>query len=224
MTTVSPATTTSTTTASSSTKSSSALSSMTSNFETFLNVFITELKNQDPSSPTDTSEYVSQLSQMCSVEAQLETNSKLDSLISQGESATNASAVDYIGKTITVANGEGALSSGTCTWNYTLASAAANTTLTVTDASGNTVYTKSGDTAGGKHALTWDGTKTDGSKAADGTYTLSVTSTDSSGTKVTSSVSYSGKVTAVDTSGSTTELVVGSADFALSDVSSVSAS
>lgn len=205
----------------SSTKSS-ALSSLTSNVDTFLSILTTEMKNQDPTSSEDnTAQYIAQISQMTMVEAQLETNDKLDTLISNGNSAGNSSAVGYIGKTVTVGGGEGALVNSSCTWNYKLDSTAASNTLTVTDSSGKTVYSTTGDTSSGSHSFTWNGKNLSGVTQSDGQYTLSVASKDANGKTISNSVSYTGKVTAVDTSGSSTALVVGSVDFPLSDVSTV---
>lgn len=209
--------------AGSTTKSSStALASLTSNVDTFLTILTTEMKNQDPTSSEDnTAQYIAQISQMCMVEAQLETNGKLDTLISNGSQSGNSSAVNYIGKTVTVSGGEGALTNGSCKWDYDLDADAASTTMTVTDAAGKTVYSTTGDTSSGAHSFTWNGKNLSGAAQSDGQYKLSITSKDAKGNAVSTSVSYTGKVTAVDTSGSSTSLVVGSVDFPLSNVSSV---
>lgn len=206
------------TNASSSSSSSNALSSLTSNFETFLTLLTTELQNQDPTNPTDTSTYITQISQMAMVEAQIEGNNKLDGLVSQGESAKAFSAVNYIGKTVTLTDGEGALSSGACNWVYTLGADAASTTLTVTDSSGNTVYTTSGDTSSGAHTFDWGGKTSGGSTKSDGTYTLTVTAKDASGNTVSSAVGYIGTVAGVDLTGSEPKVIIGSSEFSLSDI------
>ncbi|MFN4069049.1 MAG: flagellar hook capping FlgD N-terminal domain-containing protein, partial [Brevundimonas aurantiaca] len=44
---------------------------MASNFETFLTLLTTQMKNQDPLSPLDSNEFTAQLTQMAGVEQQL---------------------------------------------------------------------------------------------------------------------------------------------------------
>ena len=62
-----------------------------------------QLKNQDPSNPTDPTQFVSQLASFSAVEQQLATNSKLDTLLTQS-SISQAGAV--IGKTVTSSDGK----------------------------------------------------------------------------------------------------------------------
>ena len=57
--------------------STNALSSLTNNFSSFLNLLMTQLQNQDPSSPMDTNQFTSELVQFSQVEQQITTNSSL---------------------------------------------------------------------------------------------------------------------------------------------------
>ena len=50
------------------------------NFETFLTLLTTQLRNQDQLSPLDSNEFTAQLTQMAGVEQQLLTNDLLTSL------------------------------------------------------------------------------------------------------------------------------------------------
>lgn len=67
-------------------------------YDTFLQLLIAEMKNQDPTAPTDTAEYLSQFAQFSSVEQAIQTNSKLDSLLT---SNALAQADSLIGHTAT---------------------------------------------------------------------------------------------------------------------------
>lgn len=60
----------------------------------FLTLFLTQLQNQDPTSPMDTNEMTNQLVQFTAVEQQIETNKSLASLVSAQAANTNAAAVD----------------------------------------------------------------------------------------------------------------------------------
>lgn len=78
---------------SSSSTSTSTLGSL--NSDTFLKLMLAELKNQDPTSPMDTGQYMSQLASFTQVEQATKTNTKLDTMLS----------ASMIGRTVTSADG-----------------------------------------------------------------------------------------------------------------------
>src|SRR5262245_65056160 len=71
-------------------------------YNTFLQLMIAEMKYQDPTNPTDTSQYMSQFAQFSTVEQGIQTNNKLDSLLS---SQALAQADSLIGRTATSSDG-----------------------------------------------------------------------------------------------------------------------
>jgi flagellar basal-body rod modification protein FlgD len=217
MTTVPSATSAATTTSS----ASAATKKLSGNFQTFLTLLTSQLKNQDPTSPMDSNQFTQQLVMYSQVEQQIDTNSKLDSLISLGTTQTNSYAMSYIGKNVVLTNGEASLSSGTADWTYGLDNAASTTTLTVTNSSGKAVYTASGEITAGTHNFAWDGTDNNGNQLADGTYTLSVASVAKDGSTVTTSVASKGTVTGVDLSGTAPQLVIGSTEVPIADATLV---
>ena len=216
MTSVTP---TSSTTTSSATQS--ATQQLSGNFQTFLTLLTTQLKNQDPMSPMDSNQFTQQLVMYSQVEQQIDTNSKLDSLISLGTNQTNSYAMNYLGKSVVLTNGQAALASGAANWAYGLDTAASTTTLTVTDSSGKTVYSAAGETAAGTHAFAWNGKDNNGNQLADGSYTLTVASAAKDGSAVTTSVASKGTVTGIDLSGSSPQLVIGSTEVPLTDATLV---
>src|SRR3569623_2013252 len=74
-------------------------------YNTFLQLLIAEMKNQDPTNPTDTAQYMSQFAQLSSVEQAMQTNSKLDSLLS---SQSLSQADGLIGKNVSFTDSAGA--------------------------------------------------------------------------------------------------------------------
>jgi flagellar basal-body rod modification protein FlgD len=80
---------------------SSALSSAVSNQfvsqNTFLTLLLTQLKNQDPMNPQDSSQFVSQLAQFSSLEQMTQVSKKMESVLEN-------SVVNMIGHTVTVAD------------------------------------------------------------------------------------------------------------------------
>jgi len=200
---------------------SQAAQQLAGNFDTFLQLLTTQLQNQDPLSPMDSNQFTQQLVAFAGVEQQINTNDNLQSLIGLSVSQNASSAVGYIGHSVVMTNGMGALTNGTVDWTYNLATASAGTTLTVTNSSGQVVYTGSGGTAAGNNDFTWNGQDSNGNQLPDGQYTLSVSATGSDGSPITTTVASKALVTAVDMSGSTPLLVLGSMEIPLSDVSLV---
>jgi len=93
-----------TTTAStrSSNNSSSTSSAASLGYDNFLKLLLTQMKNQDPTEPMKSTDYMAQLAQFSQVEQSVQTNSKLDSLLS---SYSLSQADSVIGRTIESADG-----------------------------------------------------------------------------------------------------------------------
>ncbi len=98
MSTVSPVTSSGSTT--DTTASSNPLGGLDAN--AFLQLLIAQLKNQDPTQPMDSTQFVSQLATFTQVQEATTTNAKLDSLLT-AQSLTMADA--FIGRTITSSDG-----------------------------------------------------------------------------------------------------------------------
>ncbi len=95
---------TGTSAASTATAASSAASSATTvDYNSFLKLMIAELQNQDPTSPQDPTQYLSQIASFSQVEQQTNTNNKLDAMLT-ANSLGQADGV--IGYTVTSADGQ----------------------------------------------------------------------------------------------------------------------
>ncbi|HKQ44297.1 MAG TPA: flagellar hook capping FlgD N-terminal domain-containing protein [Rhizomicrobium sp.] len=194
---------------------------LSSNFETFLTLLTTQLKNQDPTAPMDSNEFTQQLVMYSQVEQQIDTNTHLKALIGQGTSNAAAMTTGYLGKKVSITNGNASLTAGTATWTYNLAAAAYTNELTISDANGRIVFTKPGDTTIGNHSFTWNGKDASGNKLPDGAYKLTVTAADSNGTAITNSIASAGTVTQIDMTGNEPRLIVGNMEIGLGDIAAV---
>ena len=217
-----PASTAASTTGSTS-SSQNAMQQLSGNFDTFLTLLTTQLKDQDPTSPMDSAQFTQQLVEYSQVEQQIDTNQNLQTLISQGQSANGSYALNYLGHAVTVSGGQGALINGQANWSYTLGAQAANTTLTVSDSNGNVVYSTAGGTAAGTNTFSWNGQNQNGTQLPDGTYTLQVSATGANGSAVSSSVTSTGVVSEVNMSQNPPTLMIGPMSVPLSSVSAVNA-
>lgn len=200
----------------------SARQQLSGNFQTFLTLLTTQLKNQDPMSPMDSNQFTQQLVMYSQVEQQIDSNAKLDTLISFGQGQSSSYAMSYLGKSVVLTSGQAALTNGAADWTYGLDGAAGTTTLTVTNSSGRVVYTAPGETAAGAHDFAWDGKDNNGNQLSDGTYTLSVASAAKDGSTVTTTVASKGIVTGIDMSGGSPRLVIGTMEIPLSSAALVS--
>jgi flagellar basal-body rod modification protein FlgD len=194
---------------------------LSSNFSTFLTLLTTQLKNQDPTSPMDSNQFTQQLVMYSQVEQQINTNDNLKTLISQGTSNAAGMTTSYLGKKVSVTNGQASLTNSSATWTYNLKTMAATAQLSVSDSTGKTVFTGTGDTAAGNNTFTWDGKDTNGNQLPDGPYKLTVTAADSAGNAVTNTVVSVGTVTQIDMTGSAPQLIVGNMEVGLGDIATV---
>jgi flagellar basal-body rod modification protein FlgD len=169
----------------------------------------------------DSSQFTQQLVEFSQVEQQIDTNKNLQSLIALGQANTLSSATNYLGKTITITTGNGALQDSSCTWRYALGADASSTTLTVSDSNGKVVYTGDGETISGGHDFTWDGQDNAGNQMPDGVYKLSVTSTASDGEPIQSAIAFKGVVDEINLTGTEPLLMIGGMAVPLSQVSAV---
>jgi flagellar basal-body rod modification protein FlgD len=94
--------TSATTTSPSASTSTSAASPAALDYSSFLHLLVAELKNQDPTKPMDSAQYIAQLATFSNVEQAVKTNAKLDAMMS---TLALTQAEGFIGKTVTSADG-----------------------------------------------------------------------------------------------------------------------
>jgi flagellar basal-body rod modification protein FlgD len=193
---------------------------LASNFETFLTLLTSQLKNQDPLSPVDSNQFTAQLTQMAGVEQQLLTNDLLKGLLAAQGGGGLAGAATYIGKEATAAWSATKFTDGQATWSYELAANAASATLEVVDGAGNVVWTgEAPDRTTGVHDFTWDGEATNGNDGQEGqVYSLRVVAEDAAGGAIDSQILTRGRITGVEMYDGVPYLTVGNSILPLSTV------
>jgi flagellar basal-body rod modification protein FlgD len=168
------------------------------NFQSFLTLLTTQLKNQNPLDPLDTNQFTQQLVEFAGVQQQLNTNDNLSKLVSLQQTAQSTQALTFVGKTAVVKGDTAALINSTATWDLNIAS---NSTvnISIANSSGQTVFTgKYSANAGNNQPFTWNGQGNDGTKWPDGQYKLTATATDGSGNSVGVTTEVQGTVSSVD--------------------------
>src|SRR3954454_18557875 len=101
------------------TTSTANKASLAQNFDTFLTLLTTQLKNQNPLEPLDTNQFTQQLVQFAGVEQQMKMNTQMTSLISIEQAAQSTAAMAYLGATATVDGSTTKLASGKAQWTFT---------------------------------------------------------------------------------------------------------
>ena len=197
-----------------------ARTTLTNSQETFLTLLTTQLKNQDPLAPTDSSQFVQQTVQMTGVQQQLLTNNLLTALVGKSDGGLNEAA-GMLGKTITAVTSQSVLKNGSASWDYEIGSDATNFTIEVVNASGKTIYTEkleAGQTRG-EHKFTWDGSQTGtDTKASDGTYSLKITSKTKDGVATSQSIYRTAVATNVSTKTGQVVVTIGGVNVTAADI------
>lgn len=217
-------TVTSATTATPTTQNIGALgqSQLNASYDTFMKLLTAQIKNQDPLSPMDSTQFTQQLVQMTGVQQQLYSNDLLKQLVSNTGTGMS-DAVSVIGREVTAASDKAIVTNGEAKWSYNLGKAAASVKIEVLDSNGRTVAVSSPtNVAAGDQTFTWNGTDLGGVQRPDGgEFRLRITPVDSGGATITSKVFQRGIVTAVEQVDGQPVLSLGSARVPWSTVTSV---
>ena len=158
-------------------KTSVASQTLSADMDTFLKLLTTQMQYQDPLDPMDASEYTNQLVQYSNVEQAIQTNTKLDSLLSLAIHNLGVQATGYVGKTVQALGDIMPLDGGVAKSTYTLSKNVQDAIISVKDMDGKVVYTQKGETTAGAHDFVWDGKDTSGMQLPDGAYQISINTT-----------------------------------------------
>jgi flagellar basal-body rod modification protein FlgD len=196
------------------------LTSLSSNFSNFLNLLMTQLKNQDPSSPMDANSFTTELVQFSSVEQQINTNTSLTQLIQLTQAADVTQSSALLGKQVTVESSQLPLQNGGATLKFT-ATAPEPVSITVQGASGNTLRQVSVNATPGKNTWNWDGKDGNGQTVPDGAYAVSVTGGLAGAPATALPFTVVGTATGVTALNNTVNLQLGALSVPFASVSSV---
>lgn len=168
------------------------------NFENFLKLLTTQLRQQDPLAPMDSETFTQQLVQFAGVEQALRANERLDALIETVRMGQLLTAAGYVGRQVELAGEELFLpAEGEARIAYVLPETAASVRLRVLDGQGRVVHERDAPVAAGRHLLLWDGRGDDGQRLEPGSYRVEVTALDAEGAPIEAQLRTFGVVDAV---------------------------
>ena len=158
------------------TEANKARASLAGDMDAFLLLLVTQLKNQDPLSPLEPTEFTNQLVNFVGVEQQIATNDNIEKLLSVQNAVLASAVIGFVGKEVVAdTSGKLPLQNGEATFEYTLGSSASNVVMTISDDEGRILFTKAGETGVGKHEVIWDGKDGQDKQMPDGSYNLAIT-------------------------------------------------
>jgi flagellar basal-body rod modification protein FlgD len=146
---------------------------------TFLQLLVAQLKNQDPTNPMDSSQLSSQLAQISTVQGISQLNTSLSSLSAQLTAGQQSQAALLIGSTVLAPGNSVSVASGKAgAFGVTLANDVSDLQVVVKNSAGTIVNTIDlGKQSAGTIPVGWTPTDSSGNTLPDGTYTISATGT-----------------------------------------------
>jgi flagellar basal-body rod modification protein FlgD len=162
-------------TSSGASSASSTASSTTLGGTNFLTLMLAQLKNQDPTSPVDSNQFLSQLASLSTVQGITQLNTSFGSLSNSLVSSQALQASSLLGHQALVSSSTANLAaSGTVTGAVSVPQTTSQAVLNISDSTGALVrQINLGAQSAGMANFSWDGLEQDGSQAPAGTYTLS---------------------------------------------------
>jgi len=138
----------------------------------FIELLVAQIKNQDPTEPMDSSQFMSQLTQSSVVNGLTDLQTSFDSLATKLSSDQSLQAAGLVGKTALLPGGETQLNAGSSiSGQITLDRPASDVTINVFNSRGEQVRSLPlGANGAGDMLFKWDGFKDDGSVAPQGDY------------------------------------------------------
>jgi len=154
-----------------SSKSTGASNKLAKDLDSFLLILTTQLKNQDPLSPMESTEFTNQLVQFANVEQSINQTKRLEDLIRLQKATELNNAVNYMGKTVKVDHNEFTHKAGNSQeLEYTLPENAKLASIFVMNEAGKIVYSGPVKTSKGTHNFIWDGKDGSGKPLPSGNY------------------------------------------------------
>ncbi|WDU63444.1 flagellar hook assembly protein FlgD [Pseudomonas poae] len=179
--------------------SSAATGNQSLGKDAFLQLLVTQLKNQNPLSPQDNGAFVAQLAQFSSLEGINTLNDSVNSISSNFSSSQALQASSLVGRSIITQTDKALVdTSKSMTGSVAVTAATGNVAVKITDANGNVVRTLNlGAQSAGTSDFIWDGKNDAGEVASAGTYTFAATTKNDAGDSVALTTSLPATVTSV---------------------------
>lgn len=153
--------------------------------DTFLKLLTTQLSNQDPTSPMENEQFLSQLAQFSSLEQLMGMQNTMQAVYGGIQAMNNASMAGLLGTEVTARGNTVAVGEeGTASLGWANAEGVTDATLNITDASGKVVRSVDLGLIDSEGTYEWDGEDRDGNRVEPGEYSFSISATNADGEAV----------------------------------------
>ncbi|HXN11394.1 MAG TPA: flagellar hook capping FlgD N-terminal domain-containing protein [Steroidobacteraceae bacterium] len=153
---------------------SSPLGGLTMN--NFLTLMTAQLKNQDPLSPTDSNQFLAQLSELSTVQGISQMNTTMTNLSTSLMSSQALASASLVGKSVLTAGSAASYTAGgTLSGAVQVPGGASSVTLTITNAAGAIVDQMQVPPGSGLQGFSWNGSALNGTALPSGDYGVTAT-------------------------------------------------
>ena len=185
----------------------------------FMNLFITQMKFQDPLQPLDNNQMATQMAQFNTVDALAKMNDTLNQMTANQTSLSNLQASNLLGKKIQAKGNNFSIQSGVVSNGAYQLSQAGNVTIQISDSSRNLVrQINAGYKNTSVQSIGWDGKNQQGTALPDGSYTFKVLAADQKGQAVPVTTYQLGTVDGVSFDNGTAYFQMGGNKISFSDI------
>ena len=191
-------------------------------FNTFLTLLTTQIKNQSPTDPLDTNQMTNQLVQFASVEQQIAMNQNLQRLLTLEQASQLTASAPLIGQRVEVEADQIALQGGTGTLKLPAAGASQTAVVTIRGSGNRVIHQETVQLGSGPTTWNWNGRTADNYAMPDGAYNVSVTGVGAGGRVEALPFTTVGKVTAAERVGGDLKLLLGQLQASFDKLRSVS--
>ena len=147
------------------------------NISDFLTLMTSQLQNQDPLKPLDSTAFVAQLAQFGTVSGVQGMQTSLASLSTALQSSQMLTGASLVGHSILATASSAQYSGGSIHGQLTVPEGSSKVMLTISDSSGQAVRHIQMDPTAGDQGFTWDGKSDTGAQLPPGQYALQAVST-----------------------------------------------
>lgn len=192
--------------------------------DAFLNLLLTQMKNQDPTNPMKSHEMAAQLAQFTSLEKLSAIDEGIANLTKTQTPTQNFEALNFIGK---IVSGDGAKIMRTNQEDghdikFSLMNDAQRADLKIVNAEGEVIRTlQVNNLKAGKNEIFWNGSLEDGTPARVGEYRVEIEAIGSNGSKLHAETKFEGKITGVNFTSGGPVLMIGKQQISMKDVTQI---
>ena len=191
-------------------------------FNTFLTLLTTQIKNQSPTDPLDTNQMTNQLVQFASVEQQIAMNQNLQRLLALEQTSQLTASAPLIGRNVEVEAEQISLQNGVGMLKLPAGGASQAAQITIRGSGDRIIRQETVLLGSAPKTWSWNGRSSDGLPLPDGAYKVNITGIGAGGKTEALPFTTIGRVTGAERAGGDLKLLLGQLQAGFDKLRSVS--